>query len=143
MSEREWKPKVGDKVKVTGVLQMCDGNASAKIMEGAVWECKSPSEGMVRLWRLTERGPQDAWVHLRNLDPVLEDERRGAPRPAPVEGDAIDLVLPGRIVCREYATPPIHRLRAEVNSATLEIGDPRVRQIERRKQNLGREARKS
>ena len=127
MNRENWKPKLGDKVMVVGHLSLSGiGEISSQIGLQPEW-----------FWISNNR------VHIRNLDPVLEDERKGAPRPAPVEGEAIDLLLPGRIVCREYATPPIHRLRAEANCSALEYGDPRVRQIERRGPNLGREARKS
>lgn len=76
MSEREWKPKVGDKVKVVGV---------GGWMEGA-GRITSPGEGIPSWYwvqRQTPGGYQSQQIHIRNLDPVLEDERKGAPRRGP------------------------------------------------------------
>lgn len=75
-------------------------------------------------------------VHIRNLDPVQEDERKGAPRPPIQVGDSVKVVTTGVI--------EVERLRDGVPSG-WRCGPlvTKFEQIERRKQNLGRDARKS
>ena len=118
MSEREWKPKVGDLVMVIGHPSFSGrGRITSQIGLQPEWF-------WIAEWQR---------VHIRNLDPVLEDERKGAPRPPIKNGDAVEVFC--RVVAGDgYATIQYEQLR---------LDSPRVRQIERRGPNLGREARKS
>ncbi len=123
MSEQK-KFNVGDKVRVAGHPH-AEG-------EGLILSPGGANDPRGWYWTNVDDGRWVGMVHIRNLDPVLEDERRGAPRPKPREGEPVELVLQGRICAREYTTPPFLRLRAEPEYGVFEVGDPRVRQIERR-----------
>ncbi len=124
MSEREWKPKVGEKVKVTGH----GGHTSVRLVtflgDRETVSSVTP-DGFVGVRSDT------VFVHSRLCDPVLEDERKGAPRPKPVNGEDVVAVL----------TVPFQWGR--FSSLTIRYQDAEIRQIERRKDNKGREARKS
>lgn len=70
----EWTPKVGDAVRVTGIRSLpfqtvvCDRTAAD------VWP-------IAQGWVYTK----DGWIHIRNLDRILEDERRDYPRVRQIE----------------------------------------------------------
>lgn len=126
MSEQEWRPKVGEYVKVVGVSWAKEARITlpGEFPEGSGW-----------YWVLD--GEQCGPIHLRNLDPVLEDERRGAPR----------LWKAGDLAHRHHTyTVTVVDLKADgtpCNYSGPHDGGYRYEFIERRKQDLGREARKS
>ena len=134
MSEREWKPKVGEKVRITGH----GGHTSVRLVTFlADLETVSSvtPDGFVGV-RL-----DTVFVHSRLCDPVLEDERTGKPRPAPVDEEEVETVI--RTLYRANCSCSEGPSVAHFPSRDIRMPDPRVRQIERRGPNLGREARKS
>lgn len=141
MNREQWKPKVGDKVKVTGY---CVIGSSWKHAEEEVHHVESIHGRCVTLATL---GARNLWcTDIRNLDPVREDERTGKPRPPIQEGEEVVISLRGFTRGTEAVYLPetegrwydrgdgLHYRRSEL----LE-----VRQIERRKEDRGREARKA
>jgi len=127
MNEREWKPKVGDKVKVLGHGADCSGRLV--MFTGEVRPVREVTpDGYVGVH---DPAMGRVFLHSRLCDPVLEEERKGAPRPKPVDGEDVVAVL----------TVPFQWGR--FSSLTIRYQDAEIRQIERRRENLGREARKS
>ena len=111
-----WDPSKGDKVLVT------DDNyekASGVIVDG--WA----SRFTVRM----DHG-ETRYVHIRNLDPDLPDERKGAPRPIKI-GDKVHVVLTSEVSRRSFGLGA----NTYINEI-VPVDDARVRQIERRKHDL-------
>lgn len=134
MSEQK-KFKVGDKVHVIGHPNI-EGRGEVLGVEGEWYVIGSSLIPMAR-------------VHIRNLDPVLKDERRGAPRPPIQDKEIVEITVPVMVhysACddlRIWQEDVFAAFRGMAGNPSMPVTDPRVRQIERRKQDLGREARKS
>lgn len=129
MSEQKWKPKVGDRVTVLGHGADCSGRVV--VFTGEVRPVREVTpDGYVGVH---DPAMGRVFLHSRLCDPVLEDERTGKPRPPIKNGETVE------ILCRVIADCGYAVLQPE----HLRLDSPRVRQIERRRENLGREARKS
>ena len=129
MSEREWKPKVGERVAVIGLGQ-----------HDFTSVIKNERLGWSDWFELVAQHDRPRYVHLRNLDPVLEDERTGKPRPPIQKGEEVEVTFKGQCY---LAGCGLMILNPRGWIYLVMASDPRVRQIERRRENRGREARKS
>lgn len=119
MNRENWKPKVGDKVRITGHGSVC--MSKSVLFTGTVHRVvEIAPDGFVGVF---DNFAGRVFVHHRLCDPVLEDERRGAPRPPIQEGETVEILC--RVPVR--ATGLIY-----IYNETLSIESPRVRQIERR-----------
>lgn len=129
----QWIPKVGDRVRVTGhtckfgtnFSEWFDGDLGT--IERVIGASIAPANMGVRI------GMYMYCVHIRNLDPVLEDERKGWPRPPIQEDEIVDIRVKAKGV----------GVFVGFNPTMLTVSDPRIRRIERRLADRGREARSS
>lgn len=122
----QWTPKVGDRVRVTGFA--VSGTASGAFFNGVEAEVDDVDGDFVWVF--------DGYrTHIRNLDPVLEDERKGAPRPKPIKGESLIVEFLAR------SGENVTITRTDENGIEHFETEILRRQIERRISDRGREAR--
>jgi len=127
----EWTPKAGDRVKIIGHPSTKGVGIGSILFPGTI-----PDWYFVRSAEV-EQPWYEVLAHVRNLDLILEDERKGLPRPPIKAGEKVQVVAETMV----YIEPGTdgHQLAININAT---VPDVRIRQIERRVRNLGRNARK-